>query len=302
MKYVVTGGRGFIGSHFVERLLQLNHEVVDIDNMTYAANETLPWDNHPKYTHIKEDIAKLKKIPLCDYVVNFAAESHVDNSIIAPDIFVRSNVVGTHNILKLLRAKIYDRPMFIHISTDEVYGEADPDGAPFKETNILLPGNPYAASKAAAEMLVMAYSKTYGVDYIITRSTNNYGNRQYEEKLIPHCIKRLEQNRKICLHGDGTYIRDWLYVKDNVEAILTIINSNVKNEIYNIAAQNLLTNNFVAKSVAGWFEKSDPEKHIEYVINRLGQDTRYTIDASKVKQLGWRPANKSGLKNFLKEE
>ena len=295
MKYAVTGGRGFIGSHFVEKLLEEGHFVVDIDKMTYAANQTLPWDNHTNYQLIKKDIVELDHLPICDIFVNFAAESHVDNSINSPDIFLSSNVYGVHNILRLLRGKVYERPLFVHVSTDEVYG--DHETKYFAETDALNPSNPYAATKAAAEMLVLSYSRTYGIDYVITRSSNNYGSRQYEEKLIPRCIHSIKHNVKMPIHGNGMYVRDWTYVKDNVEGIASVIDTGIKNEIFNVSACNHMTNLEVVKTLYGWFDK---ETNIKFVENRLGQDVRYAVDTTKIKQAtGWKPKYPHGLEKFI---
>ncbi len=292
MKILVTGGRGFIGSHFVEKALDLGHIIIDIDKITYAANRNLPWDNDPNYTLLVEDIAELKYLPSCDLIVNFAAESHVDNSIRETDPFIKSNILGVHNLLELIRGKqVHNRPMFFHISTDEVYG--DKLKGSFIETDKLTPSNPYSATKASAEMLVLAYHRTYGLDYIITRSANNYGPRQYEEKLLPKCISCIEENKKIPIHGDGSYIRDWTYVKDNVDGIFCILDSGIKNEIYNISAENHLRNLEVVDEVLSWFEKT--REMIEFVPNRWGQDLRYSISSSKLRKLGWRPSFTKGL-------
>ena len=194
MNILVTGGRGFIGSHFVEEALSRGHNIIDIDKLSYASNKILPWDDNPNYTLLVEDISELKHLPQSDVVVNFAAESHVDNSIRETDPFVKSNILGVHNLLELVRGKReYNRPLFFHISTDEVYGDRS-DGS-FVETDVLKPSNPYSATKAAAEMLVLAYGRTYGLEYIITRSANNYGPRQFEEKLVPKCISCIKNNR-----------------------------------------------------------------------------------------------------------
>ena len=240
MKYIVTGGRGFIGSHFVEEVLARGDVVVDIDIMSYASHQSLPWDDHPNYTFLKADISELTHLPSCDILINFAAESHVDNSINDTTPFVKSNILGVHNLLELVRGKpAYARPLFFHISTDEVYGDRL-EGS-FREEDKLTPSNPYSATKAAAEMLVLAYARTYEMDFIITRSANNYGPRQYEEKLISKSIVSLQEDKKIPVHGDGSYIRDWTYVKDNVAGLLAIIDSGVKNEIYNVASENHMT-------------------------------------------------------------
>jgi dTDP-glucose 4,6-dehydratase len=297
MKLLVTGGRGFIGSHFVEEALNKGYQVIDVDKMTYAASKELPWDNNPNYTLIVEDIAELKHLPTCDILVNFAAESHVDNSIRETDPFLHSNVNGVHNLLELIRGKrSYDRPLFFHISTDEVYGDRL-EGS-FVETDCLKPSNPYSATKAAAEMLVLAYRRTYGIDYIISRSANNYGPRQYEEKLIPKCLSSLESNKRIPVHGDGSYIRDWTYVKDNVSGIFCIIESGLKNEIYNIASENHMTNLAVIDQVLKWFSSSR-EESIQFVENRWGQDLRYSIDSSKLRDLGWEPEYPTGIHKWF---
>lgn len=297
MKFIVTGGRGFIGSHFVEKALQRGDVVVDIDKMSYASNIKLPWDNHPNYTFIKADISEIEHLPSCDTVVNFAAESHVDNSIKSSEIFVKSNILGVHNLLELVRGKpSYDRPLFFHISTDEVYG--DRTSGLFNESDKLSPSNPYSATKAAAEMLVLSYARTYGIDYIITRSSNNYGERQFEEKLIPKCISSIKNNKKIPIHGDGSYIRDWTYVKDNVDGIFTILDFNIRNDTFNIAAENYMNNLEVAKTILNWFNKD--ESCIQFVENRWGQDLRYAVSAEKLRNLGWKPKYVTGLYNWTK--
>jgi dTDP-glucose 4,6-dehydratase len=295
--FVVTGGRGFIGSHFVEEALEQGHTICDIDKMTYAAHANLPWDNHPNYSLTKSDILDIDHIPVCDALVHFAAESHVDNSINAPMLFEASNCKATVHLLELLRGKIYSRPLFVHISTDEVYG--DVRGLNSIETDILNPSNPYSASKAAAEMFVYAYQRTYGIDYVITRSSNNYGQRQYPEKLIPSCVRALQTGQQIELHGDGSYIRDWIYVKDNVCGIFTAMSSGRKNEIFNVGAQNHMTNIEVARTIMSWMGYSDFEKHVKFVDNRSGQDERYAMDSSKLMAMGWEPKHITELYNFL---
>lgn len=292
MKFIVTGGRGFIGSHFVEKALEEGHTVIDIDKMSYASNKTLPWDNHDRYTLLIEDISEITHLPQCDIVINFAAESHVDNSIRETDPFIKSNILGVHNLLELIRGKReYNRPLFFHISTDEVYG--DRLKGSFTESDILNPSNPYSATKAAAEMLVLAYARTYNLKYIITRSANNYGPRQFEEKLIPKSISCIKNNKKIPIHGDGTYIRDWTYVKDNISGIFSIIDSGTVNEIYNIAAENHMINLDVVDQVLSWFDKG--REMINFVPNRWGQDIRYSISADKLRALGWEPKYINGL-------
>jgi dTDP-glucose 4,6-dehydratase len=292
MKYLVTGGRGFIGSHFVEDVLQRGDTVIDIDKMNYASHKELPWDNHPNYTFLRADISEISHLPTCDILVNFAAESHVDNSINDTGPFIKSNVLGVHNLLELLRGKpSYARPLFFHISTDEVYG--DRLNGLFTESDKLTPSNPYSATKAAAEMLVLSYARTYQMDYIITRSANNYGPRQYEEKLISKSITSIKEGKQIPIHGDGSYIRDWTYVKDNVSGILSIIDQGIKNEIFNIAAENHMTNLQVVGDVLEWFDKD--ESSLMFVENRWGQDLRYSISAKKLREIGWSPKHTNGL-------
>jgi dTDP-glucose 4,6-dehydratase len=300
MKILVTGGRGFIGSHFVEEALKKKWTIVDVDKLTYASNKSLPWDNHKNYTFLKADISEIDHLPSCDVIVNFAAESHVDNSIKSSDIFVKSNILGVHNLLELIRGKpSYDRPLFFHISTDEVYG--DRVEGKFTEEDKLKPSNPYSSTKAAAEMLVMSYARTYGIEYLITRSSNNYGERQFEEKLIPKCIQCIETEKHIPIHGDGSYIRDWTYVKDNVSAILLLIEKGIKNDIFNIAAENYLTNLEVAKEVLRWHGKD--ESNIKFVENRWGQDLRYAVSSEKIKKIiGWKPKFEQGLYKFIGEK
>ena len=296
MKIVVTGGRGFIGSHFVEKALELGHCVVDIDKMTYCSNTSLSWDNDKNYKFIKEDIKDIKHIPSCDILINFAAESHVDNSINDTSPFIKSNILGVHNLLELVRGKpSYDRPLFMQISTDEVYGDSINES--FHESDRLCPSNPYSASKAAAEMLVLSYHRTYGVDYIITRSTNNYGERQYSEKLIPKTLDCIRHNKKIPIHGDGSYQRDWIYVKDNIDAIFTIIDNKVTNDILNIGTNNHITNLNVVKEVLKWYNLHNDDL-IMFVKNRWGQDVRYAVNCTKIKKLGWDPKHKELFKWF----
>lgn len=315
MRILVTGGRGFIGSHFVDACLNRGYEVIDVDKGTYAANLTLPWDGYHYssiteeaekgrlYTWVQQDINDLEHIPVCDFVVNFAAESHVCNSISSSEIFMKSNVMGTHHILELLRGKQHKVPTLIHISTDEVYG--DQRDRACVEDDQLLPGNPYSASKSAAEMLVTGYHETYRLPYVITRSSNNYGERQYEEKLIPRCIYELERGRRIPIHGSGKYARDWLYVRDNIEAILSIMDNIGKcvNQTFNIGSNNHLDNLQVAENIVGWIHPNSQAKlddYIEFIPNRLGQDNFYHICTNKLKQYtGWEAKYVDGLHKFI---
>jgi len=292
MKFIVTGGRGFIGSHFVEKLLQESHSVIDFDCMTYCSTKKLPFDDNSNYVHIQQNICDITHLPPCDIVINFAAETHVDNSINDSIPFIKSNILGVHNLLQVIKGKHqYERPLFVHISTDEVYGDKL-DGK-FVETDRLYPSNPYAASKAAAEMLVLSYHRTYGIQYLMTRSSNNYGDRQYIEKLIPKSLRCIEENKKIPLHGDGSYVRDWIYVKDNVDAIYHLIMSGKINDIYNIGANNYLKNIDVVNSLLKL--KNKDKSLIQYVENRWGQDLKYSINTEKINNLGWYPKYNNGI-------
>jgi dTDP-glucose 4,6-dehydratase len=297
MKLLVTGGRGFIGSHFVDLALSNGDEIIDIDKLSYASSKNLPWDNHKNYSLINEDISSLTHLPPCDAVVNFAAESHVDNSIESPKVFFDTNTKGVFNLLELIRGKIYNKPLFFHVSTDEVYG--DIRDAEFTENDKLSPGNPYSASKAAAEMFIFSYSKTFGIDYIISRSSNNYGERQYVEKLIPQILYCLKNDKKIPIHGDGSYIRDWIYVKDNVSAIYHLLKNGEKNQVYNISADNHMTNLEVVKEICSWFDVTNYLDKVKFVENRLGQDIRYSINSQKLHRSGWKNQSGKGLKKFI---
>lgn len=292
MNYLITGGRGFIGSHFVEKLLDNGHSIIDYDCLTYCGSKVLSHDNHPRYTWNKENICNLTHIPPCDVVVNFAAETHVDNSINDSAPFIKSNILGVHNLLELIKGKpTYERPIFVQISTDEVYG--DKINGKFTEIDRLYPSNPYAASKAAAEMLVLSYYRTYGIQYLITRSSNNYGDRQYTEKLIPKTLRCIEEEKKIPIHGDGSYVRDWIYVKDNVDAIYHLITLNYKNNIYNIGANNYMKNIEIVNELLKF--KNKDSSYIQYVENRWGQDLKYSIDTSKINDTGWQPKYINGI-------
>jgi dTDP-glucose 4,6-dehydratase len=293
MKIITTGGRGFIGSHFIENVLSKGHTVLDIDFMGYCANTILPFDNNPNYKHLKEDICNIKHLPLCDVVVNFAAETHVDNSINDTFPFVHSNIMGVHNLLEIIRGKNeYERPLFVQISTDEVYGDRE-DGE-FKETDVLTPSNPYSATKVAAEALVLAYHRTYGIKYLITRSSNNYGERQYEEKLIPRSIKCIQEGKKIPIHGDGSYVRDWIYVKDNADGIFALIEKGIINDTFNVGSGNRIKNLDVVREITNWFNVNF-ETSIQFVPNRWGQDVRYALNTDKINNAGWKPKYSQGI-------
>ena len=287
---VVTGGLGFIGSHFVELLLEKGYRVVNIDKVTYASdpniNAVFKRKYPDQYSFIKKDINDLKELPRCRYVVHFAAESHVDNSIKDAGVFTRSNVAGTQNLLDLL-VRRSEKPLFLHISTDEVFG--DREKGFFQEGDRLHPSNPYAASKAGAEMLVMAYGRTFGIPYKITRTTNNYGSRQHPEKLIPNAILRVLKGNKITVHGTGDQVRNWIHVKDNCCAIYDVMLKGALNESYHIASDEELSVNQIAKIILDAFEKPFHAETVEHVRDRSGQDIRYALDSSKLRALGWQP-------------
>ena len=284
----VTGCLGFIGVHITRHCLDLGWYVIGVDKMTYASNETFltEFKNYPNFKFIKSDINDLEMIYDCDYIINTAAETHVDNSIERSDHFVHSNIEGVHHILKLINQKQKHRiPVLLHFSTDEVYGDIL-EGS-HTETDLLKPSNPYSATKAAADMLVLAWSRTYGLPYVILRPTNNYGIGQYVEKLIPKSVKYLSVGRKIDLHNKGTPVRTWLHAEDTARAVITIIESGVTNEIFNISGNYEEKNIEVVKKIIELVNgDTEIEKYLTDMI-RPGQDLRYSIDDTKLKSLGW---------------
>jgi dTDP-glucose 4,6-dehydratase len=296
MKVVyVTGCLGFIGSYVTQACLDQGWFVYGIDKFTYASrtSKLADFKSNPKFTFEKTDICNLDRLVDCDYFINTAAETHVDNSIRKSDDFLHSNINGVYNILELLKnykKAGHDLPTFIHFSTDEVYGDIS-DGAHI-ETDLLRPSNPYSATKAAADQLITAWSRTYDLPYIIIRPTNNYGIGQYVEKLIPKACKFLSLGRKIPLHNDGTPIRNWLHAKDTAKAIIKIIESNSKNEIFNIAGGFEQSNiDTVYKIIENYYPEYDHNysKYINFDIQRPGQDVRYALNDDKIKNLGWKP-------------
>lgn len=284
---MVTGGLGFIGSHFVEMALNNGYFVYNVDKMTYAVRQDVPFSNHPNYRLIKKDICDLQTLPEdIKCIVNFAAESHVDNSIKDNSPFFESNVRGVYNLLELVRKTPAEkRPVFIQISTDEVYG--DILNGSFKETDRLMPSNPYSATKAAADQLVIGWGRTHSIRYRIARSSNNYGFAQRAEKLIPKTMKLAFKDQKVGLHGNGSYRREWTYVEDNCHAIMLIMEKGRDSEIYNISSGKELTNLEVVKKVLNTMKK--PENFYEFTPDRPGQDVRYSVDSSKIRDLGWQP-------------
>ena len=293
MKIVyVTGCLGFIGSYVTRKCLEKGWMVRGVDKITYAASEGLleEFNSHPNFVFEKADIKDITFLYDCDYVINTAAESHVGNSIVNSDEFINSNIVGVKNLLDLIRhkpANCNKRPILFHFSTDEVYG--DIDAGAHIESDILKPSNPYSAAKAAADMLVLAWARTYGIEYILLRPTNNYGIGQYPEKLIPLATKNLLRGKKIRLHNNGTPVRNWLHADDTAEAVITIIKSNKVNEIYNVAGGFEQTNlETVKKIIKNYYNKEvDCQNYIDFSFSRQGQDVRYALDDNKLRELGW---------------
>jgi dTDP-glucose 4,6-dehydratase len=256
--------------------------------MNYAADRVAmeEFKQFENYRFIQKDIADLDHIPEAEYIVNFAAESHVDNSIVDNRQFCRTNILGTQQLLELARSRMSAAPHFLQVSTDEVYGDTR-DGK-HNEDDYLRPSNPYSSTKAAADMLVYGWSRTYGLSYNIVRMSNNYGQHQYPEKLIPRSIWRMSRGLPAIMHGDGSYVRGWLHAEDTVEAILTVIDRGESNTVYNIAGDIELENIEVLNRIAEIFDVN-PMEAIRTVDNRIGQDIRYSMDDSRIRALGWRP-------------
>jgi dTDP-glucose 4,6-dehydratase len=293
MKILVTGGLGFIGANLCRTTIRKHpeHQLVNIDKMGVGSNRTSLKDieDKPTYTFIQGDICNCqlvnKAVKEVDAIINIAAETHVDRSILDPAPFIHSNILGPFTLLEALR-RHNDKAKYIHISTDEVYGEII--GGSFKETDILKPSNPYAASKAAGDMLAIAYYHTYRLNIEITRCTNNYGPYQMPEKLIPKTIIRALQNKPIPIYGTGENIRDWIYVEDHIEAINKVLAKGKPGEIYNISAGNELSNNRIVGKILQLLDK--PPSLITYVDDRPGHDKRYSLDSSKIAQdIAWKP-------------
>jgi dTDP-glucose 4,6-dehydratase len=301
VKVLVTGGAGFIGSNFVHYLLKKHPdtEVTVLDKLTYAGRKENLQDVLSKIRFIKGDIAKKEDVAKaakdCDYIVNFAAETHVDRSIVEAGTFVLTDVLGTYNLLETARK--LDISKFEQISTDEVYGHIK-EGS-FREEDKLNPRNPYSASKAGAELLCRSYFETYGLPVVVTRSSNNYGPYQHPEKLIPKTIIYALENKLIPVYGTGENIRDWLYVEDNCEAIDAVLHKGTEGEAYNIGAQQEMKNIDVVKIILKLSNR--PEKLISFVKDRPGHDVRYSLDIEKIRKLGWKPKIKfnDGIKKTV---
>ena len=294
MHLLVTGGAGFIGSNFIEHVLASNesNELINVDNFSYGSHlDNLKcFENNASYRFVNGDITDsclMKKlIGETDAVVNFAANSHVDRSIVDPSPFFHSNVEGVFTLLEAIRQS-NGKTRLLHVSTDEVYG--DIVNGSFKEEDRLKPSSPYSASKAASDLFCMAYHRTYGLDVVVTRCTNNFGPRQFPEKLIPKTIVRAATNLPIPVYGTGKNVRDWIYVLDHCQALNAILKDGKSGKIYNIAGNNELTNLDVVMKILSIMGK--PEKLIEFVNDRPGHDVRYSIDASRIRrELNWQPS------------
>ena len=313
-KILVTGGAGFIGSNFINYILSNRDDVVivNLDKLTYAGNlqNLTNVEKHPNYSFIKGDIVNDELVSYIfqkyaiSHVINFAAESHVDRSILGSEIFFRTNVLGTNVLLE--NAKRFGVDKFVQISTDEVYGSLGPEGQ-FEETTSLQPNSPYAASKAAADMMALAFQHTYNVPVVITRCSNNYGPYQFPEKLIPLMILNSLKNKKLPVYGDGLNVRDWIYVIDHNKAVELVLEKGKTGEVYNIGANTEKPNIEIVKLILDQVNKS--EDLIEYVKDRPGHDRRYAINSTKIKkELGWQvqhsfeDAIKSTVKWFIENE
>jgi dTDP-glucose 4,6-dehydratase len=290
----ITGCLGFIGSYVTKKCLELGWYVRGIDKQTYASRDDVLSDflSYPNFTFENKDINDIGFLYDCDYIINTAAETHVGNSIVDSRDFVKSNIDGVHNILNLLknyRQEQKHSPILIHFSTDEVYG--DIESGEHVETDLLKPSNPYSATKAAADMLILAWARTYGIKYNIIRPTNNYGIGQYVEKLVPKSIKFLSLNRKIPLHNNGTPVRNWLHADDTALAVIKIIESGTINEIYNICGgfeqDNYMT---VTKIINNYYsEDISSTDYLDLTYSRSGQDVRYALNDDKLRNIGWEP-------------
>jgi len=304
MNILVTGGAGFIGSHFVNKFYK-KYNITVIDSMTYAASidninpEFFNGDNfYPKdicYTDSYEFIIRDGNF---DAIINFAAESHVDNSIESPSSFTTTNIIGTQNLLDLARK--YNVKKFVQISTDEVYGHLGENDSPFTETTPLNPRSPYSATKASADLLVLSYVNTFNMNACITRCSNNFGENQHEEKLIPKIVKNAIENKKIPIYGKGQNIRDWIYVEDHIDGIEKAMLKGKKGEVYNFGGNSEISNIELCKKILSILDKKT--SLINFVGDRLGHDFRYAIDYTKSnKELGWSPKyNLSKMESVVK--
>lgn len=291
MNILITGGAGFIGSNFTEYMLSAHpdYKITVLDAMTYASNPdtVAKFRKNANFRFIRGDINNKKQCEAAargmDYVVNFAAETHVDRSILGPEAFMKTNILGTHNMLEAARKSGVKR--FLHISTDEVYGSVKSGKS--REGDMLAPTSPYSSSKAAADLVALSYNKTFGFPVIITRSSNNFGPYQHPEKFIPLFITRAIEGGDLPLYGDGKNVRNWIYVEDNCAGVDAALHKGLPGEIYNIGGNVEEPNIKVAKTIVAALGKS--RDTIKFVKDRLAHDRRYALDSSKLKKLGWKP-------------
>ena len=292
---LITGGAGFIGSNFVHYMLEKHqdYQIVNLDLLTYAGNldNLKTVDNNERYKFVRGDIGNYELVDYIvktykvDVIVNFAAESHVDRSITDPGVFIKTNVLGTQNLLDVAKENNIEK--YVQVSTDEVYGSLGETGY-FTETTPLAPNSPYSASKAGADMLVLAYAETFGMNVNITRCSNNYGPYHFPEKLIPLMVTNALEGKELPIYGDGKNVRDWLHVKDHCAAIDLVIHKGRSGEVYNIGGHNERTNNEIVHLIVDYLKVS--KDLIKYVDDRLGHDRRYAIDPTKLEtELGWKP-------------
>jgi dTDP-glucose 4,6-dehydratase len=294
MRLLITGGAGFIGSNFIRYHLSCNpsDEIINVDSLTYAGNPNNLFDiqNDSRYYFFKENICNQSKIERIikkhdvDAIINFAAETHVDRSINNPDTFLHTNILGTHTLLNLARQ--YELSSFLQISTDEVYGSRV--SGSFCESDRLTPSSPYSASKASSDLIALSYKITYDLPVIVTRCTNNFGPYQYPEKLIPLFVTNLLRGKTVPVYGTGKNVRDWIYVVDHCSAIDLLLKKGRAGEIYNIGSGNEMNNLEITELLLCFLEKGN--EMITFVKDRPGHDFRYSIDCSKIKKLGWKPA------------
>ncbi len=301
MKLLITGGAGFIGSNFIRYILNKypDYRVVNLDKLTYCGNldNLKDIEENPRYQFVKGDICDKGVVEKAsqgvDAIINFAAETHVDRSILDPDAFIRTDVLGTHVLLEAARK--FSIKKYVQISTDEVYGSIKEGSS--REDDKVEPRSPYSASKTAGDLLVLSYFTTYGLPVLITRGSNNYGPYQYPEKLIPLFVTNLIEGKKVPLYGDGLNIRDWIYVLDHCSGIDAVLDKGKVGEIYNVGGGNEKTNLEITKIVLSQLGKD--ESSVEHVKDRPGHDRRYSLDTSKIRELGWQP--KYSFEEAIKE-
>jgi len=297
---LVTGGLGFIGSHFIERALKEGHSIINFDKETYASNPKLNdyFKTLGDYKYQKCDISEIEDIPYCNFILNFASESHVDNSIEDSFLFIKSNFLGTYNLLEILKKKKFENlkkswefeyPLFFQISTDETLGDIE-EGF-FKEDDRIKASNPYACAKAGAEQLCFSWGRTYKIPYLISRTTNNFGINQFHEKLIPKTIKSILDNEKVQVHGGGHYVRNWISVEDNISAIFTILDKGKECEVYHISSDEEYSVKEIVLMICNEMSVNY-DSVVDLSNDRSGCDIRYALDCCKLKKLGWKQKRK----------